>query len=221
MKTLLLATQNAKKGKELAELTRERFRVLTLRDVGLADITIVEDAPTFEGNARIKVDTVLAALTPERRASTYAILGDDSGLVVDALGRADIGGRPGVRSARFAEDAGLANTGDDPNNALLLAMLEPVPDERRTARFVSCVCARLLEGAQADAPRYVEARGTVEGRIARDLTGQGGFGYDPLFVVTDEGAGAFAGKRMAELTADEKHAISHRGRAMRALLAKL
>ena len=179
---------------------------------------IVEDASTFEGNAKKKVDAVFAALSAPQRAETYAILGDDSGLVVDALGCVDIGGRPGVRSARFAEDAGLthlAATTDGANNALLLAMLHAVPDEQRAARFVSFVCARIDDAAK---PRYLKARGTVEGRIARDLIGAGGFGYDPLFVCSDEPA---TGMRMAELTAEQKHAISHRGRAMRVLLKNL
>jgi XTP/dITP diphosphohydrolase len=225
VKTLLLATQNPKKGKELDELARGAFTVRTLKDVGLADLVIVEDAPTFEGNARKKVDAVYAALTPAQRDETYAILGDDSGLVVDALGRADIGGRPGVRSARFAEDAGLTHLGptaDAANNALLLTMMSAVPDEQRAARFVSCVCARIVAAnpaGQASVPApYLEARGAVEGTIARDLIGGGGFGYDPLFICSDEPA---TGKRMAELTADQKHAISHRGRAMRVLLKQL
>lgn len=214
MKTLVLATQNAKKGKELDELARAHgaFTVRTLKDVGLADLVIVEDAPTFEGNARLKVDAVYDALTPAQRSETYAILGDDSGLVVDALGRSDIGGRPGVRSARFAEDAGTGR-GDDANNALLLLMLHAVPDEARAARFVSCVCARVVATTT-----YLEARGTVEGRIARDLIGSGGFGYDPLFICTEQPAN---GLRMAELTAEQKHAISHRGRAVRLLLERL
>ncbi len=212
MKTLVLATQNAKKGKELDELARGEFAVRTLQDVGLADLVIVEDAPTFEGNARKKVDAVYDALTPAQRDETYAILGDDSGLVVDALGRADIGGRPGVRSARFAEDAGTGH-GDEANNALLLTMLSAVPDDQRAARFVSCVCARLVATG-----KVLEARGAVEGRIARDLVGVGGFGYDPLFICSDEPA---TGIRMADLTTDQKHAISHRGRAMRVLLKNL
>jgi XTP/dITP diphosphohydrolase len=114
-----------------------------------------------------------------------------------------------VRSARFAIDAGIGH-GDAANNALLLLLLDVVPEARRTARFVSHVTARLPDG------RFVEARGTVEGHIARDELGGGGFGYDPLFVPVER-----APKRMAELSSDEKHAISHRGRAMRALLAEL
>jgi XTP/dITP diphosphohydrolase len=203
--TILLATQNAKKGKELRELAQGRFLVRTLDDVGLGDIVIHETADTFAGNARIKCDTVLQALPENVRRETFAVVADDSGIIVDVLD-----GKPGVRSARFAEDHGTGK-GDDANNALLLVLLEAVPDEMRTARFGSAVCAVVVDGGHV-----VEAWGTVEGRIARDLVGGGGFGYDPLFL-PDEAPG----RRMAELSADEKHAISHRGRAMRELLARL
>jgi XTP/dITP diphosphohydrolase len=205
VKTLVLATQNAKKGKELAELVHGKYLVRTLADVGLASLAIDESADSFPGNARIKVDAVLAALPEGVRRETFAVLGDDSGLAVDMLD-----GKPGVRSARFAFDHGTG-AGDDANNALLLLLLEAVPVEMRTARFVSAVCAVLVETRA-----HLDAFGTVEGRIARDLVGSGGFGYDPLFL-PDEAPG----RRMAELSSDEKHAISHRGRAMRALLAKL
>jgi XTP/dITP diphosphohydrolase len=90
-------------------------------------------------------------------------------------------------------------------------MLDAVPEGMRGARFVSAVCAVLVNDG-----RVIEASGSVEGTIARDLRGDGGFGYDPLFRPTDA-----PGRRMAELTADGKHAISHRGRAMRALLETL
>jgi XTP/dITP diphosphohydrolase len=205
MTSLILATQNPKKGKELAELSQGRFLVRTLKDVGLEQLEIVEDADTFKGNAKKKVDAVFAALPEGIRRETFAILADDSGIVVDALD-----GDPGVRSARFAEDKGVGK-GDDDNNKLLMLLLEPVPDERRTARFASAVCAMILSTREV-----LEAFGTVEGKIGRAFRGSGGFGYDPLFL-PDEAPG----KTMAELTSDEKHAISHRGRAMRILLTQL
>jgi XTP/dITP diphosphohydrolase len=205
MKVLLLATGNAKKGKELAELASGRFEVKTLKDVGLDALEIVEDADTFAGNARKKVDAVSAELTPAQRAELHALLADDSGIVVDA-----IDGKPGVRSARFAADHGTGD-GDAANNALLLTLLEAVPHERRTARFASHVHALVLaSGARED------AFGTVEGHIARELKGEGGFGYDPMFLPVEA-----PGRSMAELSSNEKHAISHRGRAMRVLLDAL
>lgn len=204
MTSIVLATQNAHKARELDELARGRFTVRTLKDAGLAHLKVRETGDTFAANARIKVDAVVAMLSAQQRAATWAVFGDDSGLCVDALG-----GRPGVRSARLALDAGTG-AGDDANNRLLLLMLEAVPDGMRTARFASALCARVV-----DSGAIFEAFGTVEGSIARALSGTGGFGYDPLFVVVE------AGKRMSELAADEKHAISHRGRAMRMLLAEL
>lgn len=211
---VILATQNAKKGKELAELAAGRFLVKTLRDVGLEDIVIHETGLTFQENARIKADTVLEALSEGARAETFAIVADDSGILVDALcppgGRPFVDGKPGVRSARFAADHGTGE-GDAANNALLLSLLEPVPDASRTARFASAVCARVV-GTGA----LHEAWGTVEGHVARDLLGSGGFGYDPLFLPVET-----PGRRMAELSPEEKHRISHRGRAMRELLARI
>lgn len=206
---LVLATGNAKKGKELAELARGRFDVRTLKDVGLDGMEIVEDGDTFAANARIKADAVWDALAKKGAlADVRAVLADDSGIIVDALE-----GKPGVRSARFAADHGTGE-GDAANNKLLLLLLEPVPDARRTARFACAIHARLPDG------RALTASGTVEGRIARDEQGGGGFGYDPLFVVED-GPPSSRGRRMAELSADDKNAISHRGRAMRAILAQL
>lgn len=205
MKTLLLATQNAKKGRELADIARGRFLVRTLADVGLADLDVDEHGTTFAANARIKAEAARAALPPNVASETAWVLADDSGLVVDALD-----GKPGVRSARFAVDHGTGR-GDEANNDLLLLLMAPVPDERRTARFACAVCALAMDGTAAH-----EAFGTVEGRIARDRAGMGGFGYDPLFIPV-----AHAPLRMAELSAEQKHAISHRGQAMRTVLAAL
>lgn len=222
---LLLATTNPKKQKELVELCAGRFDVVTLKDVGLADIDVVEDAPDFAGNARKKASEVRAALlaTGDDRGVRF-VIADDSGLCVDALD-----GHPGVRSARFAADAGYASPHgaragkDAANNRLLLTLLEVIPAERRGAHFISVVVAAPVP---TDAGPLIECSGRVMGRIARDEHGGGGFGYDPLFVLDDDGVGddgaaALRGRRMAELSSDEKHRISHRGRAMAALLAQL
>jgi XTP/dITP diphosphohydrolase len=123
-----------------------------------------------------------------------------------------------VRSARWSADCGHAPAGpavDAANNRLLLTLLAPVPGPRRPARFFAAVHAVIVASGQERA-----ASGSVEGFVAEDEQGAGGFGYDPLFVV-DDGPAALRGRRMAELTADEKHGISHRGRALRALLAAL
>jgi XTP/dITP diphosphohydrolase len=204
---IILATQNQKKAKELAELAAGRARVATLVDVGLRDLDVKEDGDTFAENAEKKARGALDALLVAKHPldDVRAIVADDSGLVVDALG-----GDPGVRSARYALDANEGK-GDDANNALLLRRLAGVPDARRTARFVCHIAAVLLPDL-----RLVTVDGRVEGRVGHALTGAGGFGYDPLFLPNEA-----PGKTMAELTADEKHAISHRGRAMRLALAAL
>jgi XTP/dITP diphosphohydrolase len=220
MTTYLLASGNAKKARELAEIVRaERgpgHVVLTLKDAGLDGVDVAEDAPDFAGNAARKAHGYLAAwraLPAATRPAVDVVVADDSGLVVDALD-----GHPGVRSARWSADCGYAPAGlavDAANNRLLLALLSPVPDERRTARFVAAVHA-----VDVDSGVEATARGSVEGVIARDEAGGGGFGYDPLFIVAD-GPPAARGRRMAELSSDEKHALSHRGRALRTLLPHL
>ena len=154
-------------------------------------IPVEETGRTFLANACLK------AAGYARQFETWA-LADDSGLEVDALG-----GAPGVSSARWAvlNDAG---EGDAANNALLLRRLEDVGDDRRTGRFV-CVLALADPGGRI----ILTARDTVEGRILRAPKGLNGFGYDPLFFVQS------LGKTTAELSPDEKHAISHRGKALR------
>src|SRR5258706_12724366 len=154
---------------------------------------VEETGHTFRGNACLKV-TYYA-----RHFNSYAVA-DDSGLEVDALD-----GSPGVHSARWAEMNG-AGKGDADNNALLLRQLEPVPDEKRTARFV-CVLAL----ADPSGRILLTARDTVEGRVIRAARGANGFGYDPLFLIDA------MGKTTAELAPNEKHAISHRGKALRHL----
>jgi XTP/dITP diphosphohydrolase len=220
MTTYLLASGNAKKARELAEIVRsvhgDGHRVLTLQDAGLDGVDVVEDAADFAGNAAKKAHGYLAAwraLPEQDRPAIDVVIADDSGLCVDALA-----GHPGVRSARWSGDCGYAPPGlavDEANNRLLLALLEPVPAARRTARYVAAVHAIDVHSGDERS-----ARGTVEGSIARTPSGAGGFGYDPLFIV-DDGPAVVRGRRMAELTADEKHAISHRGRALRSLWAPL
>ena len=158
------------------------------RPPGVPDV--VEDADTLEGNARLKAAAVAAA-------TQHGAVADDTGLEVDALD-----GAPGVRSRRFAGE----HATDADNRALLLARLAAVPEAERTARFRTVVMVCLPDGAE------IVTEGVCEGTIAGAERGDRGFGYDPLFVPSDGD-----GRTFAEMTADEKHAISHRGRAMRAL----
>ena len=202
---LVLATGNEKKKKELVFIAGDDFEVRSLRDLVLLDVEIIEDADTFAGNAEKKARTILRALT-ERDALTdvIAVLADDSGLCVDALN-----GAPGVRSARFASDHD-AGEGDEPNNDLLLAQLADVKDPARTAHFACAICVALVDG------RTLETFGRVEGRIGDERRGDGGFGYDPLFFPDERPE-----VTTAELSPTEKHAISHRGRAVREAMKRL
>jgi XTP/dITP diphosphohydrolase len=205
---VLLATQNEKKRKELSELAKGALSVLTPKDVGLAHVDVDENGTTFDDNATLKARGFLDAWLAQNPHATppfLFVIADDSGIVVDALD-----GAPGVRSARFAADHG-AGEGDAANNRLLLDKLAHVDDEARTAHF-TCHVALLHVPS-----RSVElVCGRVSGRIAHDERGAGGFGYDPLFLPD-----LAPGRRMAELSSDEKHAISHRGQAMREVVARI
>ncbi|MBJ94656.1 MAG: non-canonical purine NTP pyrophosphatase, RdgB/HAM1 family [Rickettsiales bacterium] len=194
---VLLATGNAHKLREIREmLTGTRYRVLSLDEVVDAP-EVVEDGDTFRANADKKARTL--ALHTGR-----VTIADDSGIEVDALD-----GAPGVYSARFSGVFGEA--ADTANNELLLERLQGVPDEQRTARF-RCALAIVHPDGRA---RYSD--GVIEGRIGHQPVGQGGFGYDPLFVVL----GDPQARTTAELSATEKNAISHRGRALQELLPLL
>ena len=192
--TVVLATANPGKAAEIAQVLGDDV-VLVPRPDHVPDV--VEDADTLEGNARLKA-VAIAEATGE------TALADDTGLEVDALG-----GAPGVHSARFASPDGQAA----PNRRKLLAELARVdahePHQRR-ARFRTVVLLRRPDGSE------VLAEGVVEGHIASEQSGDGGFGYDSLFVPADGD-----GRTFAAMTPDEKNAISHRGRALRALAEQL
>jgi XTP/dITP diphosphohydrolase len=191
---LVLASANPDKAAEIAAILSAAVPDLDLapRPAGLADVD--ETGTTLLENARLKA-AAIATATGE------AAVADDTGLAVDALD-----GAPGVYSARFAgEGATYAD-----NVAKLLKELDGVAPGRRTARFETVALVRWPDG------REVSATGAVHGVIATDARGDGGFGYDPIFV-PEEGDG----RTFAELLPEEKHALSHRGRAFRALAAEL
>ncbi len=158
----------------------------------------VEDGLTFETNARIKAR--FAA-----RATGLPALADDSGLEVDALG-----GEPGVRTRRYAGP----NATDAENNAKLLTALAEIPSAARGARYVCVLTLAIPDASAPGGLRLLGRRGTTRGRIAFELRGSGGFGYDPLFEPRRESPG---GRTFGEYGRAEKDAISHRGRAARAL----
>ncbi len=194
MRRIYVATSNPGKLRDFAAAAGTELDIAPLPGIGDAPAP-AEDAPTFEGNARKKAEHYSQLYPGE------LVLADDSGLEVDALG-----GAPGVHSARYAAESAASNADDAANNARLLREMEGVPDEARRARFV-CVLAAAREGQTV-----LTARGEVEGRILREPRGTGGFGYDPLFYLPE------IGKTMAELSAQEKAEVSHRGRALRKLM---
>lgn len=199
LRTLWLASANRKKRLELERVLAPLGWQLASLDDAPRPIEIVEDAADFAGNARIKAVTVA-------RAVGAPALGDDSGLCVDALD-----GRPGVRSARYAgPDASDADRIDK-----LLRELAAVPTPLRTARFVCALCLADGKGAVV-----AELQDTCEGSIGSAPAGQLGFGYDPVFVPAATRSGTRA-PTMAELTNEDKDAISHRGRALRRLIEVL
>ena len=194
MKEIIVATKNAKKIKELnAALAGLPIRLLSLDEV--VDVAeAVEDGTTFEENALKKARHYLSA-------TQKACLADDSGLEVDALD-----GAPGVYSARYAGE----NADDAANNRKLIEALQGVSDEKRSARF-RCVLVFL----DVDGTTLI-SEGKCEGSIAHETKGTHGFGYDPLFCLKGHGE-----RRMAELSLEEKNAVSHRGNAVRAMAQKL
>jgi XTP/dITP diphosphohydrolase len=199
MREILLATSNPGKAREMREILVGGDPVLDaqVRWRNLAEFAdwpeAVEDAETFPENASKK------AMHYARLSGMWS-LADDSGLEVDALD-----GAPGVRSARYAGEP----KNDESNNRLLLEKLRGIPIEQRTARF-RCAAA-LSDGEQV----LATAEGKVEGCITDQPRGSNGFGYDPLFLVE-------CGERTAaEMSPDEKHAVSHRGRALQQMRAKL
>ena len=199
---LLLASNNAKKLKELQRILDQAgldsVELLALSQVETYEEPI-EDGRTFTDNALIKARAGVAH-------TGLATIADDSGIAVEELN-----GMPGVLSARWSG----AHGNDQTNNDLLLAQMEHVPDRRRGAAFVS-VCALVLPDGQ----EFVQ-EGRWEGELLRGPKGENGFGYDPLFVPAEETLIGGQGRSSAELSAEEKDALSHRGKALRALVEKI
>lgn len=194
MKKVILASGNKHKLEEIQEILKDyKLQLETMHDAGLVDYEIIEDGETFEENSLIKAQAVMDELGIDTIA-------DDSGLEVDALN-----GAPGVYSARYAGE----NADYLANNAKLLKALENVPEEKRTARFVTVLTMLFKNGDK------IVVRGEVEGRIGYEAKGNNGFGYDPLFIVPK------LGKTFAELEAHEKNALSHRANALKLLQVEL
>lgn len=190
---VIIASNNKHKVDEIQKILRPfGFETYSLSESGI-DVEIDETGTTFEENSMIKARAILD-MTGE------ITLADDSGLIVDYLG-----GAPGVYSARYAGD----DASYDDNNKKLVRELDGVPEEKRSARFVSVITMLFPDG------REIVARGEVEGVIGTKELGSNGFGYDPLFIVPEKSC------TFAELTESEKNSISHRARALVSLRKSL
>lgn len=204
---ICVASNNKNKIKQFGEIFAScgiDAEFVTSGEIGFRDYP-PEDADTFYGNSKIKADAVFAYIK-ENHKGEYAVIADDSGLIVDALD-----GAPGVKSARYASTNDVDDASDEDNNKKLISEMKRVlsenPDVPMTSRYKSVVYMIFPDG------KAIFADGTVEGLITFDGRGTNGFGYDPYFFVES------FGKTLAELSSDERNGISHRGNAIRNLVA--
>ena len=194
MDTIIFATGNKNKMIEIRMILADLgCKILSQKEAGI-QADVVEDGQTFEENALIKATTIadIARKMPEYKNAV--VLADDSGLEIDALNK-----EPGIYSARYMGE----DTSYDIKNQALRDRLEGVPDEKRTARFVCAIAAALPDGSTE------VVRGTMEGRIGYEITGENGFGYDPIFYLPQFGCSS------AELEPEKKNELSHRGEGLR------
>lgn len=194
MDTIIFATGNKNKMIEIRMILADLgCKILSQKEAGI-QADVVEDGQTFEENALIKATTIadIARKMPEYKNAV--VLADDSGLEIDALNK-----EPGIYSARYMGE----DTSYDIKNQALIDRLEGVPDEKRTARFVCAIAAALPDGSTE------VVRGTLEGRIGYEITGENGFGYDPIFYLPQFGCSS------AELEPEKKNELSHRGEGLR------
>ena len=185
MNTIILASNNKDKVKEVKEILKG-YNIISLKDAGI-NLDVEENGTTFEENALIKARAVC-------KLTGQLTMADDSGLEIDYLNK-----EPGVYSARYMGE----NTSYRIKNQIILDRLHGVPDIVRSARFVCVIAAAFPDGT------IETRRATIEGRIAQEPAGENGFGYDPIFYLPDRG------KTTAQLSAEEKNEISHRGKALR------
>lgn len=194
MDTIIFATGNKNKMIEIRMILEDLgYKILSQKEAGI-QADVVENGQTFEENALIKATTIadIARKMPEYKNAV--VLADDSGLEIDALNK-----EPGIYSARYMGE----DTSYDIKNQALIDRLEGVPDEKRTARFVCAIAAALPDGSTE------VVRGTMEGRIGYEITGENGFGYDPIFYLPQFGCSS------AELEPEKKNELSHRGEGLR------
>ncbi len=194
MVKIIFATGNAGKMREIREILADTgAEIESMREAGIA-AEAEENGTTFEENALIKAKSVAVS------AKGAVVMADDSGLEIDYLG-----GEPGIYSARYLGE----DTSYEIKNQVILDRLAGIPKEQRSARFVCAIAAVLPDG------QTLLTRGTIEGYIGDKPAGKNGFGYDPIFYVEEYGCST------AELDAEQKNAVSHRGKALRAMREKL
>lgn len=198
MKTIIFATGNAGKVREVKQILLG-YNVITMAEAGLHP-EIIEDGSSFEENAVIKAKAVYDALKALPTPVDFAYcMADDSGMEIDFFDK-----KPGIYSSRWLGE----DTSYDVKNAIVLRDMENVPEEKRTARYVCSIAAIDPAGNVSTVTE------TAEGLIGHEPKGEGGFGYDPIFVMP--GLGTFA-----EITSEQKHEVSHRGKALRSMLEML
>ena len=189
---IIFATGNQNKMKEIRMILQDLgMEILSMKEAGIS-ADIEENGATFEENALIKASAI--AEIPEVKTMNAIVLADDSGLEIDYLNK-----EPGIRSARYAG----TDTSYLIKNNLLLSRMKGVPDEERTARFVCAIAAVFPNGEKE------VVRGTMEGRVAYEIAGANGFGYDPIFYLPEFGCTS------AELSPEKKNELSHRGKGLR------
>ena len=194
MDTIIFATGNKNKMIEIRMILADLgCKILSQKEAGI-QADVVEDGQTFEDNALIKATTIAKIAWQMPEYKNAVVLADDSGLEIDALNK-----EPGIYSARYMGE----DTSYDIKNQALIDRLEGVPDEKRTARFVCAIAAALPDGSTE------VVRGTMEGRIGYEITGENGFGYDPIFYLPQFGCSS------AELEPEKKNELSHRGEGLR------
>lgn len=189
---IIFATGNSNKMKEIRMILQDLgMEILSMKEAGIS-VDIEENGATFEENALIKASAI--AEIPEVKTMNAIVLADDSGLEIDYLNK-----EPGIRSARYAG----TDTSYLIKNNLLLSRMKGVPDEERTARFV-CAIAAVFPNGEREVVREI-----MEGRVAYEIAGANGFGYDPIFYLPEFGCTS------AELSPEKKNALSHRGKGLR------
>ena len=194
MDTIIFATGNKNKMIEIRMILADLgCKILSQKEAGI-QADVVEDGQTFEENALIKATTIAKIAWQMPEYKNAVVLADDSGLEIDALNK-----EPGIYSARYMGE----DTSYDIKNQALIDRLEGVPDEKRTARFVCAIAAALPDGSTE------VVRGTMEGRIGYEITGENGFGYDPIFYLPQFGCSS------AELEPEKKNELSPRGEGLR------